>query len=189
MKIPRTGDLKMAKDKSRRLPQGRWLIPLFGGLLILSLLPVIPVFAPSSSLAEAEGGSVLTAGPIETAQTPVIQENSFLPSSEPYLPKAEPVVLETIPVVITAYSSTPEETDDTPFITASGTTTRDGVVASNLLPFGTKIRIPEVFGNKVFTVEDRMNERVDDFQIDVWFPSSYQAHLFGVKYTYIETIL
>ena len=39
---------------------------------------------------------------------------------------------------VTAYSSTPEETDDTPFVTASGTSVRDGVIATNFLEFGTK---------------------------------------------------
>ena len=179
----------MANDNSRRLLKGRWPITLCGGFLVLSLLPVIPVLAPSSSLAEAEGSSVFAPDlTVETIQAPVIQENSFLPNSEHYLAKTDVTVLETIQVTVTAYSSTPEETDDTPFITASGTPTRDGVVASNLLPFGTKIRIPELFGNKVFTVEDRMNKRMNDFQIDVWFPSSDQAHLFGVRHTYIETI-
>ena len=42
----------------------------------------------------------------------------------------------TIEVWVTAYSSTPEETDDTPRITASGGEVRDGIVAANFLPFG-----------------------------------------------------
>jgi 3D (Asp-Asp-Asp) domain-containing protein len=160
---------------------------LFGGLVILFSLTFSPVSAPSH-LAEAEAGFMISQPALPTAETPIIQENSFLTASSHYLPEDEVIVLETIPVIVTAYSSTPEETDDTPFITASGTQTRDGVIASNLLPFGTKIRIPEYFGSKIFIVEDRMNARVSDFTIDVWFPSSWQARQFGVKYTYIETI-
>ncbi len=80
---------------------------------------------------------------------------------------------------ITAYSSSPDETDDTPFTTAMGTQVRDGVVATNLLPFGTKIKIPELFGNKVFTVEDRMNRRMKD-AIDIWMTSKQKALVFGV---------
>ncbi|MBI4359234.1 MAG: 3D domain-containing protein [Candidatus Nealsonbacteria bacterium] len=170
-------------------PSGKAKITLLGVLIALLSLPVLPVFAPSSSLAEAEGSPVLaTPTQVETAQAPVIQENSFLPSSEHYLPKPEATVLEKIDVVVTAYSSSVWETDDTPYLTAANTLTRDGVVASNLLPFGTKIRIPELFGEKTFVIEDRMNKRVGDFQIDIWFPTAWEAKQFGVKYTHIETI-
>src|SRR3989344_1044153 len=61
-------------------------------------------------------------------------------------------VEKTIDMVITAYSSTPDQTDDTPFITASGKQVADGIVANNLLPFGTKIRMPDLYGDKVFVV-------------------------------------
>jgi 3D (Asp-Asp-Asp) domain-containing protein len=96
--------------------------------------------------------------------------------------------VKTIDVVITAYSSTPEETDDTPFITASGKSVADGIVANNMLPFGTKIRIPELYGDKVFVVEDRMNARKSDYQFDIWFPSHTQAENFGVKKAEIEIL-
>lgn len=88
-------------------------------------------------------------------------------------------------VVITAYASTPEETDDTPFETASGTETREGVIAANFLPFGTKVRIPELFGNAVFVVEDRMAARFSD-RIDVWFPTATEAERFGLRHTEVE---
>ena len=60
---------------------------------------------------------------------------------------ADPIVKETLTMWVTAYSSTPEETDDTPFITASNTRVRHGIVATNMLPFGTRIQFPEVFGD------------------------------------------
>ena len=85
---------------------------------------------------------------------------------------------------VTAYSSTPEETDDTPFTTASGTTVRDGIVATNLLPFGTKVKIPEFFGDKVFVVEDRMHQRKTN-NLDVWMGSKKEALRFGVSYATI----
>ena len=82
--------------------------------------------------------------------------------------------------VLTAYSSTPDQTDDSPFITASGTFVHDGIVAANSLPFGTKILMPELFGEKIFTVEDRMAQK-NYHKIDVWFPSTDKAMNFGVK--------
>ena len=82
---------------------------------------------------------------------------------------------------ITAYSSSPDETDSTPFITAMGTEVHDGIVATNILPFGTKIQIPSLFGDKIFTVEDRMNRRMKDV-MDIWMPSKEKALRFGANY-------
>ena len=82
-------------------------------------------------------------------------------------------------VWVTAYSSSPEETDSTPLITASQTEVRDGVVAANFLPIGTQIMIPEFFGEKVFTVEDRMHRRKKNF-VDIWMPSKEDAENFGI---------
>ncbi len=84
---------------------------------------------------------------------------------------AIPVIPDkTLTMRITAYSSSPDETDSTPFITASGMTVRDGIVASNVLPFGTKIKMPALFGEKIFTVEDRMSRRMKNV-VDIWITS------------------
>ncbi len=95
--------------------------------------------------------------------------------------KKEPVKME---VWVTAYSSTPEETDDTPHITASGKEVRDGIVAANFLPLGSKIQIPETFGDKVFIVEDRMHRRKTNF-VDIWMPTKELALKFGITQTEI----
>jgi len=100
----------------------------------------------------------------------------------------EPKVVQKLPVVVTAYSSTVWETDDDPFITAAGTGVRDGIIANNLLPFGTKVRIPELYGDKVFVVEDRMSWKKGNYHIDIWFPSYLEAKEFGVERTYIEVL-
>lgn len=83
-------------------------------------------------------------------------------------------------VHITGYSSTPDQTDDTPFITAAGTHVRDGIVAANFVPLYTRIKIPELFGEKVFVVEDRMNRRFQN-RVDIWFPDRASARKFGIK--------
>lgn len=90
-------------------------------------------------------------------------------------------------IVVTAYSSTHDQTDASPFITASGTRVRDGVVAANFLPIGTKVKISSVFGDKTFVVEDRMNARYLH-RLDIWMPSRAQALQFGVKTLEIEII-
>jgi len=97
-------------------------------------------------------------------------------------------VAQKIKVMITAYSSTPDQTDDTPFITASNKYVKDGIIANNMLPFGTKIRIPDLYGDKVFVVEDRMNRRKSDYHFDIWFPSKQLAVNFGVKTAFIEVL-
>ncbi|OGZ52853.1 MAG: hypothetical protein A3B25_01005 [Candidatus Ryanbacteria bacterium RIFCSPLOWO2_01_FULL_48_26] len=88
------------------------------------------------------------------------------------------IAAATTRVWLTAYSSSVDETDDTPFITASGKHVRDGIVATNFLPFGTKIKIPKVFGDKIFIVEDRMHPRKKGI-VDIWMPSKKEALRFG----------
>lgn len=88
---------------------------------------------------------------------------------------------------ITAYSSTPDQTDSTPFITASGSFVEDGIVACNFLAFNTKIKLPELYGDKIFTVKDRMAKK-NSHKIDIWFPTTEQAKQFGVKKTKIEIV-
>jgi 3D (Asp-Asp-Asp) domain-containing protein len=84
-------------------------------------------------------------------------------------------------VPITAYTSEVGETDASPFITASGTRVRDGIVAANFLPIGTKVKIPQLFGDKVFTVEDRMNKRYGA-AMDIWMNDRMSARKFGRKH-------
>jgi len=73
-------------------------------------------------------------------------------------------------------------------LTASGAKTADGVVANNLLSFGTKVKIPSIFGNKIFTVKDRMNKRKGNYYMDVWYSSCTKAKKFGVKSALIQIV-
>jgi 3D (Asp-Asp-Asp) domain-containing protein len=87
---------------------------------------------------------------------------------------------ESISVWATAYSSELSQTDNTPFITASGRLVHDGVAAANFLPMGTTFTIPTLFGDKTFTVLDRMNKKYDGMHtIDLWFPDTQKAIDFG----------
>lgn len=108
------------------------------------------------------------------------------PSANPE-PKNELKLISAHTVMATAYSSTPDQTDDTPFITASGTTVRDGIIATNFLPFGTLVKIPHLFGDKIFVVEDRMNRRYAT-RIDIWFPERELAKIFGIRKVVIEVV-
>jgi 3D (Asp-Asp-Asp) domain-containing protein len=93
---------------------------------------------------------------------------------------------------LTAYNSDPAQTDDTPCITANGfNVCEHGIedtVAANFLPFGTKIRIPDLFGERVFVVRDRMNKRYPS-RIDVWMLEKDEARQFGVRRAHVELVL
>lgn len=115
----------------------------------------------------------------------LVQGTSFLPLYSFSIPKEGYRFAEVHLLDITGYSSTFDQTDGDPYITASNQNVRWGTVATNFpereeaLPFGTKIRIPELFGDEIFTVEDRMNRRFNN-RLDVWFPSRSQASQFGI---------
>src|SRR3990167_3955947 len=74
-----------------------------------------------------------------------------------------------------------------PFITASGNHVRNGIAAANFLPFGTKFRIPELFGSQIFTVEDRMHSRFKNY-IDIWFEEEIDAKRFGKQFAKVEIL-
>ncbi len=92
-----------------------------------------------------------------------------------------------VKVTVTAYSSTLDQTDSTPFVTASGKMVHRGVVAANWLPLGTKIRIPDYYGDEVFTVEDRMNVRFSQ-RMDIWMPTRDDAKAWGAKHIMVEVL-
>lgn len=116
----------------------------------------------------------------------LVSGNSLSPTNNPSNPDDK--IIKKIPAIITAYSSTVWQTDDTPFITAANTWVRDGIIANNGLPFGTKVKVPAVYGDKIFVVEDRMNVRKSNQHFDIWFESLWDARQFGVKQAYIEVL-
>jgi 3D (Asp-Asp-Asp) domain-containing protein len=91
-------------------------------------------------------------------------------------------------LVATGYSSTVRETDDTPYITASNTRTRPGIVAlSRDLLRRYNPAAPFSFGDVVhisglgdFIVEDSMHWRWRR-RIDIWFPAPHLAWRFGKR--------
>lgn len=90
-------------------------------------------------------------------------------------------------MTVSAYNSFENQTDGSPYSTAIGSLTRIGVVASNNLPIGTRIRIPSHFGDQEFRVEDRMNTRYQN-NVDVWMEDYKDAMKFGRRYSKIEVV-
>lgn len=95
----------------------------------------------------------------------------------------------TLVVPITAYTSEAAQTDSTPCIAARGfdlcAHDEEDVIAANFLPMGTKVKIPELYGSRVFTVVDRMNPRYDR-RVDIWMREYEDARAFGMKFATIE---
>lgn len=92
---------------------------------------------------------------------------------------------------MTAYNSEVAQCDDSPCITANGfNVCEHGIedtVAANFLKFGTKIRIPEMFGDRIFIVRDRMNSRYTD-RVDIWMQEKQSAIQFGIRYMKIDVL-
>jgi len=173
--------------------KSRVSIPLSGLTILIIiiivgiLVGILPIFEPATKNAEAnliEGEETLQ---VLEKGLPLLQRNSLLAISSPSNPESQ-YTQKIIEVVVTAYSSSPWETDDSPYVTAAGTWVREGIVANNKYPFGTEIRIPEIYGEKVFVVEDRMSWKKGEYHIDIWFPSYWEALNFGTKKTYIEIL-
>ena len=140
------------------------MIVAFLALVGALLQPGTPVLAVAPAQAEVSIAQE-AAGPEQNEQVAQIFEN----------------------ITMTAYSSTPDQTDDSPFIMANGKRVHDGAVAANFLPFGTKVRIPALYGDKVFIVEDRMNRRFNN-RMDIWMETRGEAIHFGVRKATIEVL-
>jgi len=136
---------------------------------------------------------ILSDNSFAQAMGSIDNNGNYLKAAEPkiavqvIIPVVPAVVKETRAVIVTAYSSTPDQTDSTPFISANGTYVYDGMIACNFLPFGTKVRFPDVYGDKIFTVEDRM-AWFNSHKIDVWMPDRQSALQFGVKRLAVEIL-
>ncbi len=94
-------------------------------------------------------------------------------------------------VVLTAYNSDKAQCDNSPCITANGfNVCKHGIedtVAANFLPMGTKIRIPALFGDRIFVVRDRMAKRHQN-RVDIWMKHYSSAIKFGIKTATIEIV-
>ncbi len=157
----------------------------------MDTLPSLAIKATGgNSMSFISGKVVIIEEPQKIVESPITSDVFLAQTSSPKTssnPNA-PYVTKTRKqvVALTGYSSTPDQTDDTPFITARGTHVRDGIVAANFLPFGTKIKI-DGFGDKVFVVEDRMNRRYTN-RVDIWFASREEALEFGIRTLTIHII-
>jgi 3D (Asp-Asp-Asp) domain-containing protein len=160
------------------------LANLSAGMAFLAQLyfPIPALAAPVKKLALLSQNTRPILLAFESPQGQLLQK-PVDPEAAPDYPSPDKVVR----AVITAYSSTPDQTDDSPFIAASGKRVYDGMIAANWLPFGTKIKIPRLYGDKIFTVDDRMNARYGYGRLDIWLDAPRaEVKKFGVKRVEVE---
>lgn len=83
-----------------------------------------------------------------------------------------------------SYNSLPEQTDDTPFIMASGERVYDGALACpSYLTFGTNVLIE----GRLYTCEDRMHTKYrTGNNFDIWMPLEEDSKEWGVKRTLVR---
>ena len=131
-------------------------------------------------------------GAEETVPVEIIEPEETVPETMNNLPPNSdlPVAWDAY-YTITAYNSEAGQCEGNPCITASGfNVCEHGIedtVAVNFLKFGTKIKIPDLFGDRVFVVRDRMNKKHDN-RIDVWMLDKTTAKNFGSRITKIEVL-
>lgn len=134
--------------------------------------------------------STLVSGADAASAEPTVAEvrQSELVQIFPLPQVREYAVKKRIRLTVTAYSSTVDQTDGDPFTTASGAKVHDGIIAHNGLPFGTRVRFPDVFGDKVFVVQDRLHPRKGYYIADMWMPSRQEAQQWGAPILTMEIL-
>jgi 3D (Asp-Asp-Asp) domain-containing protein len=122
-----------------------------------------------------------------------VQETAVDPAVAPH---GDPFPsLDFVPAVATGYSSAHDETDASPWITATETHTRPGVIAlsRDLLQTFTEDApfdygdVVLVAGVGVFRVEDTMNARWTG-RADIWFPTKAKARRWGRRKVLVARI-
>ncbi|MCG2701071.1 3D domain-containing protein [Candidatus Parcubacteria bacterium] len=182
--------LRKNHKKIISLKQAKKLVILLVFVFLFDVL-LFPMPVLANDLAEDNSFN------IETEAISLFQENSLKEENNALLDANRLPENSSWPVkwsgsyTITAYNSEVGQCDDSPCITANGFDVCDhgieDTIAANFLPFGAKVRIPELYGDKVFIVRDKMNKRYPN-RVDIWMIEKQDAKQFGVKFAKIEVL-
>ena len=168
-----------------------------------------PPTRPAPKLDAGEPSKPALTKPIaKPAPKPAARPVIARPAPKPAVTRAPVRGKMTLILKSTGYNSHRNQTDSTPFITATGSRVRFGVVALSRdllrrIPYGSKVLIEDLgtwkngqgrgshrrmLSRMVFIVEDTMHPRKAG-TLDVWFPARSQAIKWGarrIKITVIE---
>lgn len=154
-------------------------------IVTLQVLMLFAASIPQPAQAQIEPTAVyLPANSVDSVRKVLAESDATLPD----LPAKPRATKRTLWVTVTAYSSTVDQTDSDPFTTASGAKVRDGIIAWNGVPFGTELRLPSHFGDKVFVVKDRLNPRASRYHVDIWMPTREAAKQWGARVVKAELL-
>ncbi len=143
------------------------------------------LFAVSLTFAAPFSGSGFIGSPETTPSITIPEQTTQSNASLPVIQyKTQPK--RSFVGTVFSYTSTIGQTDATPTITASGLNVIDGTLATNCLPFGTKVHFPTLYGNKEFTVTDRMAPHHNCNSFDIWQESLTEAKQFGRQVALVE---
>jgi len=134
----------------------------------------------SATVSEPALNFTLVAQPQENKVKDKASTYSIATLDESEIPAGKSMV-----VTMTAYNSEAAQTDGDPCTTANGfNVCKHGVedtVAANFLPLGTKVMIPDHFGDRVFVVRDRTARKYGN-RVDVWMLKRSDALQFGKRH-------
>ena len=152
---------------------------------IVLLVFVVTSMIPMSAKAQAAEGDSAVAVLVSSTPRNLLAERFDGATHSSYQVKRE------MKVTSTAYTSTVDQCDASPCITADGFNVcangAENVLAANFLPFGTKVKIPELYGDRIFTVHDRMNKRFSN-RVDIWMVSRNDAIQYGKRTIKIQIL-
>jgi 3D (Asp-Asp-Asp) domain-containing protein len=158
-------------------------------LLLLVLIFTLTVTRETGGSQEREGQSALRLMPPPDAAQELANVRRDLQKALSLLVECfgHPVDLDHVKstaVTITAYSSTPDQCDSTPHLTASDHPVRVGILAVSRdlieemgLAFGQRVLLP---GYGLFEVRDLMHPRWRR-KVDIWESDRKAAELFGLQ--------
>ena len=148
------------------------------------IFKILLIFA-SLGISVLVGFSAISIANTWIYQRPRVEGHKFSKENLPSKIVPQPVVLGKR--IITAYTASPEETDNTPCEGALAginfCETKLAIVATNELPFGTRIEID----GKEYLVADRMNRRYQ-YRYDILMSSKVEALQFGKQIKEVKII-
>lgn len=172
------------------------IIMIFGVFCLLSNF----LMAPSSALAAQSQAITAVQNGGQPTFLALVASQTITASSSNVVFYGSQIPNTNIPIIelkdlgvftITAYSSDAAQTDSDPCTTADGFNVckhnQEDIIATNSLPFGTKVEIPALFGDRIFIVHDRMNRRFSN-RMDIWMTSYDHAISFGLKQALVEVV-
>jgi 3D (Asp-Asp-Asp) domain-containing protein len=175
---------KEAKMKPQNIVLAVVALCVVIGVTVAGSVMVAGVFAGQESRQGTEPSSSLVSLKVELESTRDELSRALSVLGDVFGHEVKPDELQSVPVTITAYSSSIDQCDSTPYIAANNEPVRVGVLAVSPdmkkelgIRFGQRVLLP---GYGLFEVCDVMNPRWKR-RVDIWESDRQAARLFGKR--------